>query len=92
MNKFRNVPAVITLLAGFVVSVIMIMNKFSLVNFLWVLVCVMAGFYVAGVIVRRILNKTFEALNKEEQSEDSDESDESGEDGEGEKSLEDTAE
>ena len=34
MNKFRNVPAIITLLAGFITSVIMIKYRYTLVNFL----------------------------------------------------------
>ena len=46
MRKFRNIPALVTLLAGFVSSVVMIIQKYSLVHFLWVLVAVMAGFYI----------------------------------------------
>lgn len=59
MKKFRNVPAIITLLAGFVTSVVMIVNKYSLKPFLWILVLVMAGFYISGIIIRVILNKAF---------------------------------
>ena len=51
MKKFRNVPAIITLLAGFVTSVVMIVNKYSLKPFLWILVLVMAGFYISGIII-----------------------------------------
>ena len=40
MRKFRNIPALVTLLAGFVSSVVMIIQKYSLVHFLWVLVAV----------------------------------------------------
>ena len=43
MRKFRNIPALVTLLAGFVSSVVMIIQKYSLVHFLWVLVAVVAG-------------------------------------------------
>ena len=56
MKKFRNVPAIITLLAGFVTSVVMIVNKYSLKPFLWILVLVMAGFYISGIIIRVILS------------------------------------
>lgn len=35
MRKFRNIPALVTLLAGFVSSVVMIIQKYSLVHFLW---------------------------------------------------------
>ena len=64
MNKFRNLPALITLLAGFITSVIMIVHRYSLVNFMWVLIAVMAGFYICGVLIRVALNKVVQ--NKEE--------------------------
>ena len=47
MNKFRNVPAIITLLAGFITSVIMIKYRYTLVNFMWILICVMLAFYLS---------------------------------------------
>ena len=64
MNKFRNVPALITLLAGFITSVIMIVHRYSLVNFLWILIAVMVGFYICGVLIRFALNKVVQ--NKED--------------------------
>ena len=69
MRKFRNIPALVTLLAGFVSSVVMIIQKYSLVHFLWVLVAVMAGFYMAGLLLRVILNKALET-EEEKPSED----------------------
>ena len=69
MRKFRNIPALVTLLAGFVSSVVMIIQKYSLVHFLWVLVAVMAGFYMAGLLLRVILNKDLET-EEEKPSED----------------------
>ena len=45
MKKFRNVPALITLLAGFVTSVLMIINRIPIVTFLWTLALVMVGFF-----------------------------------------------
>ena len=62
MRKFRNIPALVTLLAGFVSSVVMIIQKYSLVHFLWVLVAVMAG-----LLLRVILNKAFKDLETEEE-------------------------
>ena len=64
MNKFRNVPALITLLAGFITSVIMIVHSYSLVNFMWILIAVMVGFYICGVLIRFALNKVVQ--NKED--------------------------
>lgn len=64
MNKFRNVPALITLLTGFITSVIMIVHRYSLVNFMWILIAVMVGFYICGVLIRFALNKVVQ--NKED--------------------------
>ncbi len=71
MNKFRNLPALITLLAGFITSVIMIVHRYSLVNFMWVLIAVMAGFYICGVLIRFALNKVVQ--NKEENTTEAEE-------------------
>ncbi len=66
MKKFRNLPAIITLLAGFIVSVIMIVMKYSLKDFLWILVAVMAGFFVAGMLISVVLNLTVGKDEKDE--------------------------
>ena len=84
MRKFRNIPALVTLLAGFV----SIIQKYSLVHFLWVLVAVMAGFYMAGLLLRVILNKAFKDLETEEEKPSEDE----GTAGEGEGTPEQTEE
>lgn len=77
MNKFRNVPAIITLLAAFITCVIMIMQRYELVNFLWVLVLVIVCFYVFGLLVRFVLNKVFKTPQDEEE-ENNDENTEEG--------------
>ena len=74
--------------AGFVSSVVMIIQKYSLVHFLWVLVAVMAGFYMAGLLLRVILNKAFKDLETEEEKPSEDE----GTAGEGEGTPEQTEE
>lgn len=66
MNKFRNVPALITLLAGFITSVIMIVHRYSLVNFMWILIAVMVGFYICGVLIRFALNKVVQNKDDKE--------------------------
>ena len=71
MKKFRNVPALVTLLAGFVMAIFMILEKFTLMKFLWILVSVMIAFYVAGIVLRVILNKAF----KDPETEDADDAD-----------------
>jgi flagellar biosynthesis/type III secretory pathway M-ring protein FliF/YscJ len=69
MKKFRSVPAIITLLAGFVTCVLMIKNKITIVQYLWTLALVMVGFYICGVVVRFILNKVFEDKKEDEHPE-----------------------
>ena len=44
MKRFRNVSAIVTLLAGFITAVVMIINRYSLVSFLWILIGVMVCF------------------------------------------------
>ena len=71
--KFRSVPAIITLLAAFVSSVVMISRRYSLFDFLLVLVTVLVVFYIAGPFLRFILNVVFK-----EQEKDKDDADEDG--------------
>ena len=52
------------MLAGFITSVIMIVHRYSLVNFMWILIAVMVGFYICGVLIRFALNKVVQ--NKED--------------------------
>ena len=93
MRKFRNIPALVTLLAGFVSSVVMIIQKYSLVHFLWVLVAVMAGGLKTPVMLMMGnetmgLNKAFKDLETEEEKPSEDE----GTAGEGEGTPEQTEE
>ncbi|MCI6163987.1 MAG: hypothetical protein MR675_02175 [Lachnospira sp.] len=79
MKKFRSIPALMTLIAGFITSVIMIIHKYSLVHFLWTLVAVMAGFYIAGMLLIFILNKVFKDKKENEENDAKDDGDESEE-------------
>ncbi len=79
MKKFRSIPALMTLIAGFITSVIMIIHKYSLVNFLWTLVAVMTGFYIAGMLLIFILNKVFKDKKENEENDAKDDGDESEE-------------
>ena len=79
MKKFRSIPALMTLIAGFIPSVIMIIHKYSLVHFLWTLVAVMAGFYIAGMLLIFILNKVFKDKKENEENDAKDDGDESEE-------------
>lgn len=59
MKKFRNLPAIFTLAAGFVACVVMIVQDYVLKDFLLILLCVMAGFYLVGTLVRVLLDKIY---------------------------------
>ena len=67
MNKFRNVPAIITLLAGFITSVIMIKYRYTLVNFMW--------FYICGMLIRFALNKVAEKKENKQKASDEEKED-----------------
>lgn len=56
-KKFRNLPAFLTLLAGFITSVIAIIFQFSLVRTLWSLAIIMVIFFIFGLGIRYILDK-----------------------------------
>ena len=75
MNKFRNVPAIITLLAGFITSVIMIKYRYTLVNFMWILICVMLAFYICGMLIRFALNKVAEKKENKQKASDEEKED-----------------
>ena len=75
MNKFRNVPAIITLLAGFITSVIMIKYRYTLVNFMWILICVMLAFYICGILKRFALNKVAEKKENKQKASDEEKED-----------------
>ncbi|MGN0481248.1 MAG: hypothetical protein ACI4EV_06735 [Lachnospiraceae bacterium] len=68
-KKFRNLPAFLTLLAGFITSVIGIICGFTLVRTLWTLVVIMVIFFTLGLGIRFILNKTLVIPNPEENQE-----------------------
>lgn len=75
MNKFRNVPVIITLLAGFITSVIMIKYRYTLVNFMWILICVMLAFYICGMLIRFALNKVAEKKENKQKASDEEKED-----------------
>lgn len=53
--KWRNLPAIITLLAGFITCIIAIICKYPLNIMLWILILVMTIFYIIGLSLRMVL-------------------------------------
>lgn len=55
--KYKNLPAIIMLSAGAVTSIICIINKFSFLNTLKVILVVLLIFYVIGLIANRFISR-----------------------------------
>ena len=66
MDRYRYLPATVALLAGLIVSVVMILNSYELLAFLWILAVVLVCFYLVGVIIRNILIKILVKQEEEE--------------------------
>lgn len=79
--KTRFIPALITLIAAACVSVINILNETELVAGLKTLLYVIIIFYMIGLIVKMVINKTvIRDIPKEEEIQDVDEEDQAAED------------
>lgn len=76
--KWRNFPAIITLLAGFITCVITTVYQYPLNIMLWMLILVMTVFYILGISIRAVIihfleipeNKDDNPDNTEEDAED----------------------
>lgn len=66
MKRFRNVSAIVSLLAGFITAVVMFINKYDLLAFIWILAVVMAVFYIVSRIICFICDRH---ITKEEKAE-----------------------
>ena len=64
MKRFRNVSAIVSLLAGFITAVVMVINKYDLLTFIWILAVVMAVFYIVSRIIFFICDRH---ITKEEE-------------------------
>jgi len=68
--KFRNLPSIVTLIAGLFVCIITIIYQYPIEQALWIVAIVMIIFYLIGFVLRKILNKTFEERPILDESED----------------------
>ena len=73
--KFRNLPSIIALVSGLFVSIITLMYQYPVEQVLWILVMVMVIFYLIGLVLRKILNKTFEEHSISDENDDNSDSD-----------------
>jgi len=70
------VPAIVTLLAGFITSVLLILNKYSLESFVWIVLLVMVCFFVASWLVVYALNRLADKMEEEQKEEENIDQDE----------------
>ena len=73
--KFRNLPSVIALVSGLFVCIITLMYQYPVEQVLWILVMVMVIFYLIGLMLRKIINKTFEEHSISDENDDNSDSD-----------------
>lgn len=59
--KWRNLPAIVTLLAGFITCVITTLCRYPLNKMLWVLIAVMTVFFTIGLIIRAVIMHLWKA-------------------------------
>ena len=73
--KFRNLPSIIALVSGLFVCIITLMYQYPVEQVLWILVMVMVIFYLIGLMLRKIINKTFEEHFISDENDDNSDSD-----------------
>ena len=73
--KFRNLPSIIALVSGLFVCIITLMYQYPVEQVLWILVMVMVIFYLIGLMLRKIINKTFEEQSISDENDDNSDSD-----------------
>lgn len=64
----KNIPALVTLSAGLLASVIMYLNSYELHKFLWILFFVLLGFFILGSVLRTAIDR-FDMQNAKEEHE-----------------------
>lgn len=77
--KTKQIPAIIMLLAGFVTCIVAIFQGIEPERFLKILLAVLIGFYVAGCIIKVILDKNFKEMEETENEEETSEAKTEGE-------------
>ena len=63
--KTKQIPAMVTLFAAFVMCIISYVNDFSLSYFILISFFVLLGFFVLGVIIKIILDMSVSKLDEE---------------------------
>lgn len=77
--KTNYLPAIIMLCAGFVDCLMAIKNHLSLQEFTIELLSVLVIFYVVGIIIKIVLDRSFQVMEEEENPDDGNEAQETDE-------------
>jgi len=76
--KFRNLPSIVALVSALFVCIITLIYQYPIDQALLILAIGMVIFYLIGLVIRKILNKTFEERSiSNENDDDSDSEDNS---------------
>lgn len=67
MKRFRNVSAIVSLSAGFITAVVMLINRYELLTFIWILASVLVAFYIVSRIICFVCDRH---ITKEEKAEE----------------------
>lgn len=79
-DKVKYIPAILSLAAGLIASIIAILSKYDTLHIMIITLAALMVFYIAGIIVRVLCEKNF-IIEEEEKAADG-ESDRDSEDGE----------
>lgn len=52
----KNIPPLITLIAGLIVVILMYIRHYELITLLWVLLLVLVVFYIIGLLIKKMLD------------------------------------
>ena len=69
MKRFRNVSAIVSLSAGFITAVVMLINRYEVLTFIWILAYVLFAFYIfrriRSIVCDRLITKEEEKAEEE---------------------------
>lgn len=71
--KFKNMPVILALIAGFIVCVVTFIYRYEGISWLWLVIGAIALFYGLGLCLRKLFNVILaEEIPEEENADDAD--------------------
>ncbi len=65
-DEYRSMPAIISLTAGFIVSLVLFFKNMQLTSYLLIVLLVLVVFFIIGHVIRFIMVKLLDKLKSEE--------------------------